>query len=383
MDDRGGDASAELDTQRTIGIQQFFGLPDRPGFGSPGQLCRSVGHWRVWNGKLRHSFSAFDHAPAHRQRRTSRRHRFAYGGDQFHAGGELAVCGKLSMHNHSHIFRKRAIAGFAAAATLALAGPVGAQVDLGLAPMRVEFPAVPARPHSGTLALSNAGSGKSRVRVELLDLYVDENMTPQFVPNAPAEAEYSCRSWLSVNPMELEIEPRSQVPIRYTVRVPAAASERSYHCAIGFRTLPSASEETGTAMRTAVRMIAAIYPIVGELAVNGVIKELKLEQLPNGSAVLWQVVVIMENSGLMLYRPTGDVQVVDSTGKVIESQKLASFPVLPKREQRYLLPLKSDLSPGQYTLRARIEVGNEIQEASAVVHAEASRAPAEVPGAGK
>lgn len=133
------------------------------------------------------------------------------------------------MHNHPHLFRKRTVAGFAIAAILTMAWPLAAQVNLGLAPMRVEFPAVPGRSFSGALALSNSETAKARVRVELLDLYVDENMTPQFVPNAPAEAEYSCRSWLSVNPMELEVDPRSQVSVRYSVRVPAGASERSYH----------------------------------------------------------------------------------------------------------------------------------------------------------
>jgi hypothetical protein len=181
--------------------------------------------------------------------------------------------------------------------------------------------------------------------------------------------------------MELELEPRSQVQVRYTVRVAGVAAEQSFHCAIGFRTLPAPSEETGTAMLTAVRMIAAVYPIVGKPPVTGVIKELKLEPIPGGTTALWRAVVILENSGLMLYRPSGELQVVDPTGKVIESQKMPSFPVLPKREQRFLVPLKSDLSPGEYKLRARIDVGNEIQEASAVVRAEASR-PVES-GAGK
>jgi len=62
---------------------------------------------------------------------------------------------------------------------------------------------------------------------------------------------------------------------------------------------------------------------------------------------------------------------VDSDGTVVESQKIASFPVLPMRLQRFQLPLKTSLNPGQYTLRARIDLGTEIQEASAVVTAEA------------
>jgi hypothetical protein len=81
----------------------------------------------------------------------------------------------------------------------------------------------------------------------------------------------------------------------------------------------------------------------------------------------------MENSGLMLYRPSGTLDVIDAGGAVVDSQKLSPFPALPKRRQRYLLPLKGGLSPGSYTLRARVEVGNEIQEASAAVTAEAPR----------
>jgi hypothetical protein len=89
----------------------------------------------------------------------------------------------------------------------------------------------------------------------------------------------------------------------------------------------------------------------------------------------------MENSGWMLYRPVGDLEIVDSSGKVIESKKLASFPVLPKRQQRFVLPLTDSLSPGPYTLKARIEVGGEIQEALVVVVAEAPPEPPVITGA--
>jgi hypothetical protein len=248
--------------------------------------------------------------------------------------------------------------------------PLGAQVGLGLSPMRVDFAATAGKPHSGGLSLSNATSVKMRVRAELLDLYIDETTTPQFVASAPAEAEYSCRTWLSVNPMELEIDPGKQVTVRYTVRVPATVSERGYHCALGFRTLPTVSEEGGTAMRTAVRMIAAVYPTVGNPAIVGVIKDLKLEPVP-GSGLGWRAVVIMENSGLQLYRPIGALEILDSSGKVIESQQLASFPTLPGRQQRYVLGLDSKLAPGPYVLKARVEVGGEIQEAEVAVTAAA------------
>jgi hypothetical protein len=275
------------------------------------------------------------------------------------------------MHNHANLFRKRAVAGFAPAAMFMLTWPLAAQVDLGLSPMRIEFGAIPGRPYSGVLSLTNSGPEKSRVRAELLDFYVDENTTPQFVANSPTESAYSCRTWLSANPMEMEVEAHGQVTVRYTVRVPMGASERGYHCALGFRTLPAAGDGAGTQIRTAVRMIAVVYATVGKPATSGVIKDLKLEPVTDPSGTIWRAVVIMENSGMVLYRPTGQLEIADSGGKVIESQKLAPFPALPERQQRYVLPLKSNLNAGQYTLKASIEVGGEIQEASVVVVAAA------------
>jgi hypothetical protein len=241
--------------------------------------------------------------------------------------------------------------------------------------MRVEFAASPGRPYSGSLILSNGTSAAVRVRVELLDFYVDSDMTPQFVTNADSEAEYSCKRWLSVNPMELELGPESQVAARYTVRVPADASVRSFHCAIGFVTMPTAADQAqGTGMVTAVRMVATLYPIVGKPEIRGEIKDLKLEALPAGADSPFRVVVVMENSGRMLYRPTGDVDLLNADGKVVQSVQLTSFPALPQRQQRYLAPVRSGLAAGQYTLRARIEVGGEVQEASAAVTVEATQA---------
>ena len=53
--------------------------------------------------------------------------------------------------------------------------------------------------------------------------------------------------------MEMELDGRTQAPVRFTVRVPPSASERSYHCAIGFRTLPEVTPESGTAMCNGLR----------------------------------------------------------------------------------------------------------------------------------
>ena len=256
-------------------------------------------------------------------------------------------------------------AGLLALALLTL--PLDAQMGLGLTPMKVEFPATPGRAYSGTLSLSNSTARKVRVRTEILDFYVDANQTPQFLPDVPAEAEYSCRQWISVNPMEVEMEPSSHFGARYTVRIPSQVKEGSHHCAIGFVSLPTNEDLQGIGVRMAVRVVTTLYALVGQPKVTGEIAELALEPVSAGGKVHWRAVVAMDNPGLMLYRPQGRVEVVDDAEKVIETASIASSPVLPKRRQRFLLQLKNNLAPGRYKLRATVDLGSEVQEASADV----------------
>jgi hypothetical protein len=260
-----------------------------------------------------------------------------------------------------------------------------AQVGLGLAPMRVELRMAAGQQYSGSLKLSSESGEKARVRAEVLDFNIDAQATPQFERDLPQEAAYSCKKWLSLNPMEIEIDKRAALLVRYTLRLPADLPEGSYNCAAGFTTLPPAGQGTGMGMRMAVRVVAAFYVIVGSPPVLGKLKEIKLEPLPSGKESEpdgWQAVVVFENSGLMFYRPTGKLEVLDAEGKAVETAELPSLPVLRQRDQRFLFPLKTHLEEGHYKLRTRVDIGTgEIQEGSLDVAVEPpSQAPEVQPG---
>ncbi len=253
---------------------------------------------------------------------------------------------------------------------IAVAALAHAQVGLGLAPMRVELRMAAGLQHSGSLNLSNNSGGKTRVRTELLDFYIDDSATPQFARDYPQEEQYSCRKWLSINPMEMEAEKSTSVQIRYTMHVPEGVPDGSYHCAAGFTTLPSVDKVEGTGMRMAVRIVAAFYVILGNPVIEGGLKQFKLEPVEGADHTVtgWRAVVVLENRGLMYFRPTGKLEVLNAQGEVLETEDFQSNPVLPKREQRFLFPLKVALTEGQYTLRARVDIGTgEIQEGRAVV----------------
>jgi hypothetical protein len=249
-------------------------------------------------------------------------------------------------------------------------GVATAQVGLGLAPMREELKLSRGGQHSGTLTLTNDTTQNVRVVTDLLDFYIDAADSPQFDRQYPQEAEYSCRQWLTVNPMEMELSGSGNVVVRYTVRVPQAAADRSYHCAIGFTTEPTAAQAKATGLRSAVQIVAAIYVVVGKPAVEASLKDLKLEYVANGKQPGWRAVVVLGNSGLMYYRPAGDLEVLNASGQVVETASFVPLPVLPKRNQNFIFPLKL-VNDGEYTLRARVDLGgNEIQEATAHVVAQ-------------
>ena len=292
---------------------------------------------------------------------------------------------------NDHIHGKRAVAVLAALLVLGFTRPAQAQLGLGLVPMRVEFKMAPGQQYSGALKLSSESGDKTRIKAEVLDFDVDDKATPQFERDLPREAAYSCKKWLSLNPMEIELDKSGFLNVRYTLRLPADVPQGSYNCAAGFTTLPSAEQAaSGMGMRMAVRIVAAIYIQVGSPAVLGRLKEIKLEEVPQAPAApsgkdanaaakdteVWQAVVVMQNQGQMYYRPMGKLEVLDAEGKAMETADFPSLPVLRERDQRFLFPIKTHLGAGHYKLRARVDIGTgEIQEGSADVVVDAG-APA-------
>jgi hypothetical protein len=266
----------------------------------------------------------------------------------------------------TYLYGKRTLA---AISLLCLCGPgvLDAQTGLGLAPMREELKLAPGATHSGVLTLANTADEKVRIAGEILDFYLDSTATPQFGPNYKQEAEFSCREWLVANPMETELNPKAQIPVRYTLRVPASATARSYHCAIGFTTQATADHTKAIGLRTAVQIVAAIYVVVGQPALEGTVKDLKLEYVPDSGQPMWRAIVTISNPGLFYFRPTGDLDVLNEKQDVVQTVHFVPLPVLPKRDQNFQFPLNL-AAEGAYTLRARVDLsGEEIQEATARV----------------
>ncbi len=240
------------------------------------------------------------------------------------------------------------------AALLLWSPPLAGQVGLGLSPMRVEVRLAPGASYTSALRLVNEG-GPVRARGSLLDFHLDSQQTPQFEEDFPEEADYSCRTWLTVNPMETDLAEKGVAMVRYTLRVPPGAAPRSYYCALGFTSMPPANSTAPLGLQTAVRVIGAFYVIVGAPAIEGQLREVKLERVAGSKAL--RAVVLIENSGRMYFRPSGTLTVVDPADRVLETHEFVPVPILPERQQRLLVPL--DIAEGQpCTIQVRVDLGD-------------------------
>ncbi|MBA3973038.1 MAG: hypothetical protein C0504_02330 [Candidatus Solibacter sp.] len=226
--------------------------------------------------------------------------------------------------------------------------------------MRVEMNIGPGQSYSGALELTNETGGPMRIRGELLDFTLDKTMTPQFARSMAEESEWSCRQWLTVNPMETEIGDAGKLIIRYTIRIPPDAPPKGYHCAAGFTAMAPAGEAKAIGMRNIVRAVAAFYATVGEHRAKGEVAGLVLEKAGNTSVA----VLTLRNDAQVHLRPSGSLEALDAAGQAIESAVLPSFPVLPRREQRFMIPLKAE-APAIRALRVKVDLGmDEVQEAT-------------------
>jgi P pilus assembly chaperone PapD len=241
-----------------------------------------------------------------------------------------------------------------------------AQYGFALSPMRTELNLTPSGQRNGSLSLANDDKTPGRYRAEVLDLSIDGEAVPQFEKDIPSEADFSCKDWITANPMEAEIAGSGQIAVRYTVHVPVNAPPRTYHCALGFTSLPDArTPREAMGIVALLRLTSTFYITVGNPAPAGEVKQIAIEKISAPETSGYRAVISVENAGMTNLRGAGKVEIVTEGGEVVQTSDFPPVVILPGRTQRLPLVLDKKVTDGNYTLRARVNLGNgEIQEAA-------------------
>jgi hypothetical protein len=246
--------------------------------------------------------------------------------------------------------------------------PAEASVDLAYQPMRADFRLIAGQTQTGVVQLKNQGTEPVHLRVRTLDFFVSGDNTPQFV--AEGDESYSCRNWMIVNPVEMDIAAGAVVPVRYTMQVPGTpvASSRTYRCALGFESMPTLEDRIQKRSGNTIRLVTVVYATIGnpESVPNiGTPEILEREDL-------WRLDVPFSNGGETHYRLNGHVVIKDQNSKTVETFDMDSSPIHPGTLVHIGFPIKP-LPQGEYTMVLQLEQGTRILEKEAIVEVLATR----------
>jgi hypothetical protein len=241
----------------------------------------------------------------------------------------------------------------------------GGGIQLSIAPLRVEYNLNPSSLQTEAIRISNDGDDPSHLAVTTNDWTLSSGGTPDFLnPTAPPPDEFSCGSWITLNPAEFDLPPHSFQIVRFTIRVPAGVRPGGYRTAILFSTVPSPLQLTRDqkAIRTRVRLATVVYVKIGNPEVRGTIAGMELAPGSPGphdepDKPTWEIRVPVRNEGTTYFRANGDVKLLGENGQELDDFKIESQVVLPASTRVFVFKHAGDLPPGSYGLTCTMDIG--------------------------
>jgi hypothetical protein len=237
---------------------------------------------------------------------------------------------------------------------------------LTAAPLRVDLTPPPGISHTEPIHVLNDGEGPAHMKAFVADWHFNQFDAPQYVP-AGKQPEFSCGSWVKINPTEFEVQAHSSQQIRFTIRAPQEVKEGGYHCAVVIETTPvPAPRLPSSGLRTQLRFATSVYAVVGNPRPEAEFAELTARRLPPGKPEggrpappeqRWEFQMQIANTGQTHFRVSGTLEVKDSQGKSVETFKLENQPVLPQSQRPFTFVSDRPLEPGSYKLVGTIDVG--------------------------
>ncbi|MGH9535938.1 MAG: hypothetical protein ACRD2E_13895, partial [Terriglobales bacterium] len=180
--------------------------------------------------------------------------------------------------------------------------------------------------------------------------------TPMFPLAGSPEESGGCAAWVRVNPVQFVLPPGTTETVRYTIQVPPGTPAEGCNASILFTSAPLRRTGTANQIFTRVRMASILYVTVGHPTVAGRLADISLAP-PAASGQPWQMQLRIANTGPTFFRASGTAALVNASGQAVASFDLGSQVVLAQTSRVLRFALKTPPAPGQYQLRARVEMG--------------------------
>jgi len=213
------------------------------------------------------------------------------------------------------------------------------------------------RTRAAQVTVGNSGDAAEDATVELQFGFLDADSsgTPyiRFIDD-PGPEFPSAAAWIRAFPLRMHLEPRSQQIVRLLARPPADLPDGEYwtRLIVTGRGAPTHVATADSAVRAAVtlqiRLVASVTYRKGAVRTGIAIRGLRAEA-EGDSLTVW---ARMAREGNAAYLGTADVEVVDTTGRVVRNWS-AGLSVFYPLTRRFSFPLDS-LATGDYRVRFRL-----------------------------
>src|SRR5215831_8657734 len=239
-----------------------------------------------------------------------------------------------------------------AVAMMVTAHPALSSVLAQVLPSKMSVTVKAGEPVSRDVTITNQGDAPVVVHVHLSDWTLSESGDLELVP--AGSTPVSLQGLISFEPSEFSLGPGESGVVRVRLMLPTDGPATRWSVLL--------SEVRPTAWPREYRGPRA----VGELGTTIYLSRIRAERTRAEFAAMnvtpaadtsFSVAVHVRNPGERHFYSSGEIAVVDTTGRVVDSGRLGTGVVLPRSQRIFTWTCDSRLAPGRYLVKATLDTG--------------------------
>ena len=231
---------------------------------------------------------------------------------------------------------------------IAFAPAVFGQTGLGISPLTFELSGSPGEVIENFIKVYNPTDNVIGIRMQIQDIAPAGE--EGFITVEPAETEtYSLASWIKTEPTELDLQPKEEKYVKFTLTIPENAEPGGHYGTVLASTISiSGPEATGALIIPRIGSLV-LLTIPGAMKENLIVKDFSLPHRYFSQGPI-TFSIKLENKGTVHVKPTGYVTITNWLDKKVADIALSSQNVLPGAVRKFDVTFnKKWLWAGKYT----------------------------------
>jgi hypothetical protein len=243
-------------------------------------------------------------------------------------------------------------------------GSTSALASIGTSTLGADIEVVPGQSMNGSFFVYNGNDAPTNISVEVGDFTRDEDGGVQIL--APNSQPHSLTNFITFSPASFRLAAGSgkSQEVHFTVSIPAGESGPHWAMLL-VREVGQSTNNTQTngnqqqvGVQLDLQIGVQIRQVDPTLAINsGRITQVDVLAAEQNKPM--RVVTEFENTGTIFQKPSGEVRIIDSSGKIVTRIPIESFRTLPGGKRRLEVPLTQNLTVGDYLALVVIDFGGD------------------------